>query len=1092
MYYRIKVEDGEFSEKDEHSKELVTIKYKFHKELFELLVDYDVSCIDISGSYIIIATAENELFVFNNYGTYGQINNFRLKKRFYFTKKLIYNERDHRIHILGNKSKYEIYYFSLNSNCEDTTDLKPIYDEENVFDMFVNKKSRQSLLIKKNGDFKLLNNEDNKSRLLIRLRNTDLINSKINLIWTKDDSYIIWCINFELFVYDLNYDDVIIKLNLSGVIKIDQGLKYCDINLYCMFENVYILVSNVIYLLEIKKDSEYEMVNCQYNNTDFLYNKAFLNNIENSVQYNLKLVYKLDDSYSIVDVSKISIDPFNLKYTCVIATLVNSKDQLSVFTFDFLFRIVKHDKIYCKKYNYYLKDDDINKGNSEKLFINKEYVNLLSYENKPKFLKIGKSQLLIHKNKNKSYLIVDYSSQQELLLSRIKSDELSSNIFGLLDAKVSKEFQIYLIIKYINTEKEKVSFDLLDYILTKYSIIENGTNEFDIYVDIFNYYGVLSEFIQYVKRSNYFLELYTSIKDVNWHVNFLKLVLKKDPSLFYYVIKSFPIKETLLNYNKEKEIFLNLINYMENKNCNLKRYIKCTCVYKNKNASKTPQVGNDGGDINGNEYYFYLSYIALLLRIKTGLDKLIKYCFHLMSDYPSTELIQSVALDYFISLSENELINIKEFIMNSVYCILNTDNKLIVERVLLNNIANECERYYKVLNASEYYSFIFMKHLRYYYNKHKKKYNNIEGNLNMKLLNQNGSNINFEELENFQKKNMLKTVELHLSNSSHLLLDYILENSGLINHELALKLMNDYITKHKNEYDNEYFCIVIEAKSIILYLMGKKIDAFNLLIENGNVYGCLSLILSFNACSDNIFVSMVRIVIEHNDNECIQDLLYWYYYFIDNPIGELLSHNKEYLKGLVFTKSDYYYNVINKLDSKKNTNSCCFWHSIPFNLDYIQKINFDAIANDFNIIIESRKNKAGDNVDSSGNVVSKRTVHEDYLKSQLNLSSIYWNYYDEIFNSQIYDYADNISKANIINVKNEKCSLCNLKLFYHENDKVCNKVIVHHCSHNYHHECLVKISHLNEKSRKFKVNIENSISKNYFRCIICRFNGVNG
>ncbi|KAK6587784.1 hypothetical protein RS030_81220 [Cryptosporidium xiaoi] len=1085
MYYKIRVEDGEFSIKDKHNDELGIIKYKFHRDLFELLVDYDISCIDISELYIIIITSKNEIFVFKNDGNYRKIGHFKLKNKSYISKKLKYNEEDNKIHILWNNNQYEVYYFSLNiNNRENKHELKLLYSDDNVFDMFINKKLKKVILIKNNCDFIMLDGESNESRLLIRLRNNNIRNSRINLIWAKNGSYIIWSVNSELFVYDVKIDNLIIKLNIGGAIKIDDGLNYCKVNLYWKSNQIYILISNMIYLLEIK-ESEDEIVKYTRNNVNLVSENDFLSNRNiNLAQYNLKLIYRLNDLYSIVDVSKIRIKPFNSKFTCIIAILENSRDQLSVIIFDFLFRIVKHDKIYCRKYNYNVKDENDNYIDEVdidgKSFSSKEYVNLKSYENKPEFIKIGKDQLLIHKNKNKSYLIMDYSTQSDLFLTKIRGCGLPSNFFCSFNERINKEFQLYLIIKYVTSEKERISFELLDHILAKYSNIENSTNEFDIYIEMFNYYGILPEFIHYMNKSTYFFELFMNIKDISWYINFLKLVLKKSSSLFYYVLKNSPIKKILSSYDTRKEFCSNLINYMEKINVKTKKYIDCNCINEGENMNKMIRLKNKNQiNINSDEHYFYLSYIVLLSWRKMRLDKLLKYCFHLMIDYSSVELFQDAALDYYRALTESDIVDINEFIMNSLYCILGTDNSVILEKMLLNNITDWYECFCK-LNGSEYYLFIFIKHLMHYYNKQKK-------------TNRKSICTNLKGIEVLIENNIAKIIELYLNNTSHFLPDCILENKSFLNYEVTLELINNYIDKCENRYNDEYFYIVIETKSIILYLMGEQINAFKLLIENENVYGCLSLVLNFNTNCDEMFGIILKLVCERKNNKCLQDLLYWYYYFIDNPICELSIQNNEHLKGFIFPKSDYYYNIINKFNSKKDTMNCCFWHNIPFNSKYIQAINYDAIINNFILIVDDNKAKISENVDFSfSNIVSRRNVHENYLKVQLNLSSIYWNYWNKTLDNQIYEHADNISKANILNIKNETCSLCNLKLFYCNNEKISNKVIVHHCNHNYHHECLVKISHLNEKSRKFKVNIDNNISKNYFRCIICRLNWVIG
>ncbi|POM85138.1 hypothetical protein CmeUKMEL1_15895 [Cryptosporidium meleagridis] len=1043
MLFEIKVEDGKSDNinKLQDSKQPELFSYEFSDDLFNLLLDYDVTAISLNKTLITITTLDNEIIIFKKNTEFTKIGKTQvnLKKKEEILRFIILDEDRQILHALSNKDKYLVY--KINFSPEKIEVIK-IFEEFEVINFFNNEINFKTLLILKNGKCIIfsLNNELKYETNMILTNEKILKNSKINAIWNTKNQLVIWNIGHKLYLYDYNFEKLLLNINLKNYLTIDERASLNRIIVHYCQGNIYILVKNKVFLFKIAKNEKEEYI------------------------FNFKLIYMMEDVYSAIDASNIEIQVLNSVYTCIMAILCNSKDQINIFIFDSFFRMVKHDIIHCKKRL-------LREFRRYKYLNESDYVNMEHLQSIPRFLKLERNQLLIHKNKNQSFLKMKSIEMDEFFTLCMKKSLIDYSLF-LINCDISKEMERYLIIKCI--QKNSNSIEFVDKLLSNKMILRDSKQELDLFIDLFNHFGKFHEFIIYLKDSDSFLKMFIEVKDLQWYSNFIYMLYKKDISLFYYVIHNLPIQKIIMELDWNNKVYSGLLFFMENNtDLGLKAFGNGLCNHKTLNKYQLANLEPDKEDA-----YYYLSYFEVLSWMKITQEQNIINCLHLLKIIPENEMIRDSIINYFNKYSEDSSNKMKKFIIENLSCILNTDDFIIIGVLIYNNIIGEYNIFYnRIKNKKD--CFTFLKQLLFYQiNYSKNKVINISDNYQIKIC--------FEEVINFFSNYLNNIIQVYLEFSVHEFLNFIVINYGLFNTENFQYLAKFDITnildniEHDLNSEKKY---IIEVNSIAMFLLNNKTNAIQLLIDNGFVFSALSLILYFNSDNENIWEQFINMILNNEIKQVNQSdsFMFWYEYFMFSPTNKLSDdHVLDVLNKFTLPKSQLLFNILRKdlfLNSDHSLN-CCNFHNIPFN----DKCLTSEVKRTIIKYVDSFKEK---NRHKYFNFDKK--IHEKYLKFQIELACTNFDFCNQETNRNIQEYIINLPRASSLNYNTDLCSLCNSKLFFLENKKLSSKVILNHCKHNYHYECYLKHAHLDKKSHKFKVFIENSILKNNIKCIICQY-----
>ncbi|KAJ1613175.1 RING finger domain-containing protein [Cryptosporidium canis] len=1036
MLYEIRVENGISDHLEcEVSDEPELFSYEFYAELFELLLCYDVTAISIGGTLIAITTLGNEVVVFKKNRGFDKVGVTRvyLKGREEIFRSISLDEKRGMLHSLSNKDEYSIY--KINFTLE-KMEASEICREVGVISFFLNESVGCVLLILKSGRCKVLSMDDEtEGRTRIILTHERIIkNCKMSAIWYSA-KIILWNIGHKLYMYDYSSDRLILNINLRNYITVDENVSMNKALVHLCEGNIYILVKNKVFLFNLLKDGQ----------GDYM--------------FNFKLIYKLDEVYSAIDVSNIEIRPLNLVYTCIMAILSSSKDQINIFIFDPFFRIIRHDIVHCKKH--LLRDLRRYKYLSES-----DYVNLEHLQSVPRFLKYSGSQLLIHKNRNQSFLRMESIGIDELFISCM-SKPVDHSLF-LMNCDISKEMETCIMVKYV--QRNSNSFELIDRAISKRSTELDSIEELDLYIDLFSYFDNFSGFIRYFKDSDSFLQLFSEIKDLQWHFNFLSMLYKRDVTLFYYAINSLPVRKMIMELDWNHKIYFGLLYFMEtNTSVDLKGFGYGDC---NQGASCNYQFQSSN---DKKAVFYYLSYFQVLSWMKVSCEQTMVNCLHLIKKFPENETVQDSILSYFGIYSTEFPGKVKKFVFENSSCVLNTDNKSIIGVIICNNIIGEYKHFYEYIKDRKSDCYLFLKTLLFYQRNYKDLSSvSISSDYQIKICS--------EELVDLMSAHLKHIVQIYLEFSTHQLLSFINTNSGLFsspNWQYLSEL--DLSGNYGNEANSDKRYLV-EVKSMAMFLLNKKSDALKLLLDNELVFSCLSLVLYLSSDDKAIWRQLFDMISNTGDmeSENLNNFVYWYEYLVCNPTNKSPeSFTLNILSRFAFPKNPLFFNLIRK-GSFKDPNQkmdCCNFHSIPFNEKYltpeIRRLLSDCMST-FNIGTENCPPETN-------------RIHEKYLKLQIELACANLDYFNHEISRNIEECVETLPQASCINYNSDLCSLCNSKLFFLENRKLSNKVILNHCRHNYHYECYLKHVHINNKSHKFKAGVENNLSKNNIKCIICQY-----
>lgn len=1037
MLYEINVENRRLTSneyKDWEGPEL--FNYEFDAELFDLLLYYEITAIHISKTLITVATLDNEIIIFKKSQTFNKIGRTRVSLK---SKDEIYifialDERKKTLHALSNKDEYFVYkieYF------QDGIEVMEIFREVEIINFFMNEANSMVLLILKSGRCEILTieNETGCKIRFIWTREKIIKNCRMNAIWGSNQT-VLWNIGHKLHLYDYNLDKLLLDINLKNYITIDERVSMNKVLVHYSQGNIYVLVKNKIFLLKLQRRES------------------------GDYSFSFKLIYKLDDVYSAIDVSNLEIKSLNSVYTCIMTILSNSKDQINMFIFDQFFRVIRHDVIHCKKH--FLRDLKRYKYLNES-----DYVNFEHLQSVPRFLKYEGGQLLIHKNRNQSFLKMESIGIDEIFISCMRRSLVNSSLF-LINCDISREMETCIMVKYIQNNPNSVEF--VDKILSKRNNLTDSMEELNLYIDLFSYFGQLGDFVRYLKDSESFLKMFTSIKYLQWHFNFVSMLYKKDITLFYYAINSLPIREIITELDWNNKIYSSLLYFMEtNVDVDLKAFGREPCNHGALRSSQSQDKVNPDMDI-----YYYLSYFEVLSWVKVSKEKNIINCLHLLEKFPESELIQSSVINYFdLYSSVDSSSKVRKFIFENSSCVLSTDNCNIIGILIYNNIVGEYNCFFQHVKGKRKDCYIFLKNLLFYQSHYNKNPNNCQ----IKIC--------LEELAELLNDNLNHIIQLYLEFSAHKFLNFIKLNYDLFspNQLQYLTECNTSNTSEDIKYDiHSERKYEIEVKAIAMFLLNRKTDALKLLLDNELVFSSLSLVLYFNSDSESIWGQLIDMIFDMKETESnkLNDFMFWYEYLICNPTSKSSQgcYILNILSRFTFPKSQFFFNFLKRdiKDSNQQLDCCCSFHKIPFNVKYlipeIKKLIIECV-NSYKKRTENKK------------PVNDK-IHEKYLKLQIELACTNLDYCNQETNRNIQAYIDNLPKASSINYNKDLCSLCNSKLFFIENKKLSSKVILNHCKHNYHYECYLKHVHINEKSYKFKIGIEN-ISKNNIKCIICQY-----
>ncbi|TRY51766.1 putative transmembrane Protein [Cryptosporidium tyzzeri] len=1044
MLYEIRVEDGKSDNiyKWKDSKQPELFSYEFSDDLFNLLLDYEVTAISLNKTLITITTLDNEIIIFKKNREFTKIGktqvNLRTKEEIF--RLIILDESRKILHALSNKDEYLVY--KINFSPEKIEVIK-IFGEFEVINFFINEVNCKTLLVLKNGKCTIfsLNNELNYETNMILINEKILKNSKINAIWNTKNQLVIWNIGHKLYLYDYNIEKLLLNINLKNYLTIDERVSMNRIIVHYCQGNIYILVKNKVFLFNISKNEKEEYI------------------------FNFKLIYMMEDVYSAIDASNIEIQVLNSVYTCIMAILSNSKDQINIFIFDSFFRMVKHDIIHCTKRL-------LREFRRYKYLNESDYVNMEHLQSVPRFLKLERNQLLIHKNRNQSFLKMKSIEMDELFTICMKKSLIDHSLF-LINCDISKEMERCLIIKCI--QKNSNSIEFVDKLLSNKMILRDSQQELDLFIDLFNHFGKFHEFIIYLKDSDSFLKMFMEVKDLQWYSNFIYMLYKKDIALFYYVIHYLPIQKIIMELDWNNKVYSGLLFFMENNtDLSLKAFGNGLCNHKTQNKYQMTNLEADKEDV-----YYYLSYFEVLSWIKITQKQTIINCLHLLEIIPENEMIRDSIINYFNKYSEDSSNKMGKFIIENVSCILNTDDFIIIGILLYNNIIGEYNIFYNQIKNKKKDCFTFLKHLLFY----QINYSNI------KVINISDSyqiKICFEEVIDFFSNHLNNIIQVYLEFSAHEFLNFIIINYGLFNTEnfqYLSKFDISNVSDNIKYYLNSEKKYIIEVNSIAMFLLNNKTNALQLLIDNGLIFSAMSLILYFNSDNENIWKQLINMIL---NNEILQinqldSFMFWYEYFVFSPTNELSDgHILDVLNKFTLPKSQLLFNNLRKdifLNSSYSLD-CCNFHNIPYNGKYLTSEVKKTIIECINFCKEKNGNEYF-NFD--------KKIHEKYLKFQIELACTNFDFCNQETNRNIQEYIINLPRASSLNYNTDLCSLCNSKLFFLENKKLSSKVILNHCKHNYHYECYLKQAYVDKKSHKFKIVIENNISKNNIKCIICQY-----
>ncbi|KAH8583657.1 protein with RING finger domain at C-terminus [Cryptosporidium sp. chipmunk genotype I] len=1043
MLYEIKVEGGNPGNVHEwKNSELPELfSYEFSGELFDLLLDYDVTAISLSKTLITITTLDNEIIIFKKNQEFTRIGktqiNFRNKDKIF--RLITLDENRQILHALSNKDEYLVYKINF---FQEKIEAIKIFGEFDIISFFINEVNYKTLLVLKSGKcmiFSLQNGFNYETKII--LTNEKIIkNCKINAIWNSKNQTVLWNIGHKLYLYDYSVEKLLLNINLKNYITIDERVSMNRILLHYCEGNIYILVKNKVFLFKIIKNEKEEYV------------------------FNFRLIYMMEEVYSAIDASNIEIQLLNSVYTCIMAILSNSKDQINIFIFDSFFRIVKHDIIHCKKRL-------LKEFRRYKYLNESDYVNMEHLQSVPRFLKLGRNQLLIHKNRNKSFLKMESIGMDEIFITCMKKSIIDHSFF-LINCDISKEMETCLIINYI--QKNANSIEFVDKVLSKKKVLRDSQQELDLYIDLFSHFGKFRQFIIYLKDSDSFLEMFKEVKDLHWYSNFISMLYKKDIILFYHVIHHLPIQKIIMELDWNNKVYSGLLFFMENNtDLDLKAFGNAQCDH---NASNRHQLTNpkDDKDI----VYYYLSYFEVLSWVKVTQEQTIVNCLHLLEMIPENEMIQDSIINYFNKYSVNSSSKMRKFIIENASCILNTDNFIIIGILLYNNIIGEYNFLYHKIKDKNKDCFVFLKQLLFYQmNYSNSKVINISDNYKIKIC--------FEEVIDFFNCHLNNIIEIYLKFSVHELLNFTIINFGLFNTE-NLQYLAEIDTssildgiKYDLHSEEKY---IIEVKSIAMFLLNNKTDALQLLVDNGLIFSALSLILYLNSDNENLWKQLINMTLKNNivEPNQLNSFIFWYEYFIYSPNELSEGHIIDFLSKFTFPRSQQLFNILRNdlFVGSSYSCDCCNFHNIPFNGKYL-------ISEVKRLIIEcidSYKEKSRHEY-----LNNDMKIQEKYLKFQIELACINFDFCNQETNRNIQEYIISLPRASSLNYNTDICLLCNSKLFFLKNKKLSSKVILNHCKHNYHYECYLKHVYIYEKSYKFKTVIENSISKNNIKCIICQY-----
>ncbi|KAF7458910.1 protein with RING finger domain at C-terminus [Cryptosporidium felis] len=1052
MLYNIKVQDGELGIEKKDSSSIELFKYEFCHELLELLHGYEIASINICENYIVAATLDNFIIFFRKNLEFKKVGKFKINIRSDgIFKRLRFCEAKNVLHLLSSKAEYMIVGVDISSR---NLHPKNLFQESGIAQFSFEQQGCKVLLVLNSGHHKLLviKNLEIEAKQVdifeqVKVKNDGSVN-RINVIWDFNGEAALWNIGLKIHYYDFEKRKSLLKINLKSNLTLEEKAWENKIFLYSNSNNLYILIKNKVFLCKITKDDK---------------------NGEDRYSYKIILIHKLATLYSIIDVSSISVLPFNSAFTCIMTIMSNSKDQLNIFIFDSFFRPVRHNIIHCRKQ--VLKESKRNKYLRET-----EYINLEHLQKVPRFLKFDSTQILIHKNRNQSFLRMESLGAEDIFRFCIKDDLVNESIF-LLDCGISKEMEFCYLLKFMERNPSPDSIQKIDFMLSRLRASTIGNNpkeEFDLFAELFKYFGRFEDFIYYIKESEYFLLLFMSIQDLFWYSNFVTGLFKENIVLFYHVISNLPIKEIYLKLDFSNKVYSGLLYYMEsNVNIDLRRFSRISCSHENEKLTKNSEV---------ERVYYYLSYIVVLSWIKFSRIQTLKSYLHLLQEFPNNEVIQELIIFYFNQYCSSVDGNTKKILSESISCILSTDDPQIISTLIISQINGDYDYYFNLVEKRKD-SFVFIKEL-------------VRFHQNNQLI-----DYDFDEnrLSEFFLGHINHISELYLEFSKHLLLDHILQNHNLLNLKMHQELIASYANFPDNdinqslEFDRKF---LLEAESIILFLLNEKVESVKLLLSNGLVFSCLSLLLFFSPEDDDmwkIFVDMIVHSKQDIGEQVLDELYYWLEYFIYSNFQTYSSEKQEesvlnIFSNFTFSKSQYYFKILrrNKKTSVEIPNNCCNWHNIPFCDKFITKEMGNKIMKVIYVLNESNEGNENSLISNTRD----NNLHENYIKLQLGLACSNYDFLHQEINNKIQNYIQGISSSSVMNLESELCLLCNSKLFLVNNQKITNKVVLNHCRHNYHYECFLKFAHVNEKSHKLKADYEYNIYKGTIKCIYCQNYGI--